>query len=496
MSPPHLKFSQLSIASIMQTSPSSHREQSRGDRNSQTQSTPTSIHNSVEPPSNTSPDQQEDEELEDEEDEEETDESESEDEGDGNTPSSSPKLFALDHCRQIEQTFAFQIAFAQVERYSVRFNAEKNSGRPTCSCGEEGTCQHIAWLLEQLEPGIDQGIDQSLSTQEQLHETGLDNICHTLDWELRESPLAAENEYQLVKKNDTNSSSSDSVVHPPSRVTRGMRGQRLAAIRDIMATLSHHEVQDTYRPDIFDDNGRGVSDYSVAPQDLEKTLARIIFHNDRIFRQFDSFVPDNVRAEEYFQKMVYKAQSYCDILGHYAIHGPDSTGKTHDVIWCGNALAEAVESIHKNIGARGQLSSDSREVAAKALIDILKIVISKNTEVYPQVMNWPRRRPHGELQIDRNLYMRLIGKESPHNPAQGTFVLKALQELPEAVRFVEDLEEILVLLTNEYAYKAPTAYTNKLREIIARLKGTNSPGESSSGKRPASSMDRRAKRMK
>lgn len=484
----------------MQTSPSSRREQSRGDRISQDQSTPTSSHNSVESRSNKSPDQEEDEEDEDDEDTEGSDEEE--DEGDGNAEApSSPKLFALDHCRQIEptQTFAFQIRFAQVQRYSVRFNPEKNSGRPTCSCEEEGTCQHIAWLLEQLEPGMEPANDQSLSPQERLHETGLENICHTLDWELRGSDYdgPTENEYQLVKKNDTNSTSSGSVVHPPSQRTREMRRLRLAAVRDIMATLSHHDVQDTYRPDVFNDNGREVSDYSVAPQDLEKTLARILFHNDRTFYQFDAFVRVDVRAEEYFRKMVYKAQSVCASLDEYVQNGPGNFREIHDVVWCGKELVGIVESIRQNIELRAPLSSHSKQVAAKALIDILQIVVHRNTELYDsQHMNWTRRRPHGERQIRRNLYQFLIGTASSENPARGTFVLNVLQELPEAVRFVEELDEILRKLET-VGFKEP-AYTEKLRGIISRLKSMNTPGESSSssGKRPASSMDRRAKRMK
>ncbi|CAG8960004.1 hypothetical protein HYFRA_00013192 [Hymenoscyphus fraxineus] len=492
MSPPHLRFSQLSITSKMQTSPSSRLEQSSGQGISHNNPTQTSNRNSARPSPSQSSVQEEEE---DSNVEEETDESEDEEDEDTQA-SGNHQLFALDHCRQHEQTFAFQIASADVKTYSIRINTQASAG-PVCSCEEEGTCQHIRWLLEQLEDGIEPDIDPSLSPQERLHRTGLDNICHTLRWELREfhDDGPAENEYQLVKMLDANSSSSASIVPPPSQGTRQRLELRLFDVRDIMATLSHHEVVETYRPDIFDNGGRGTLDYTVVPRDLEASLARMLVHNDRIFHQFKSFVPPNVRAEEYFLKMVYKAKFTCEQLDHYAAHGPGSTGQIHDVIWCGKQLVEIIDSIHKNIGKR-ELSAQSREVGAKALIDILQFVIQKNKDVYSEPMSWARRRPHGERNIDRNLYMRLIGTASPDNPAKGTFVLNALQALPEALRFVDELEGILVLLTVQPGYRPPPLYTNKLRDIIFRLKGRNSPGASSSGKRPASSMDRQAKRMK
>ena len=111
-----------------------------------------------------------------------------------------------------------------------------------------------------------------------------------------------------------------------------------------------------------------------------------------------------------------------------------------------------------------------------------------------QNSTWPRRRPHGELSIDRNLYERLIGTTSRTSPAGGNFVIKALQDLPEARHFVEELEELLVMLETIGWGPAPQAYRDKLGALISQLKGSGL--SMSSGKRPAGSLDREVKRMK
>jgi hypothetical protein len=157
---------------------------------------------------------------------------------------------------------------------------------------------------------------------------------------------------------------------------------------------------------------------------------------------------------------------------------------------------DIVESINKNVVERQPLTPSSRLEAAKALVSILWMVVKeRNHDVY-QNSKWPRRRAHGEPQIDRNLYQRLIGSKSGPNPAGGTFVLNALQYLPEARACVEDLEEILGILQTIGWGPAPQAYRDKLIALITQLKGGSAPNIPSSGKRSAGSLDRKAKRMK
>lgn len=143
----------------------------------------------------------------------------------------------------------------------------------------------------------------------------------------------------------------------------------------------------------------------------------------------------------------------------------------------------------------------SKEAAAKALVSILGMVIIERNYDVIYVPDLPRRRPHGEPSIDRNLYLRLIG--DPRKSSAGpNFIIKTLQDLPEALPFLDStngLEHILKKL-EEVAWKAPNskAYHDKLAAIVKQLKGSAnaSPTGTGSSKRPAGALERSSKRMK
>ncbi|KAF4636101.1 hypothetical protein G7Y89_g1992 [Cudoniella acicularis] len=422
--------------------------------------------------------------LEEEEDDDEDDEEEEEE--DEEDPE---RIFALDHCRQHNECYAFQIAYAEPERYSIRINPTNLGVRraPTCTCpsGHLGTCRHIHWLLEQLSrAGADVVGGTDIGPYERITAMGLGNVCYQLQWELRDADWDSEETIWELKK------------HRPaiqaSRQTRGMMRDRMAAVRDIMAALSHVVTED-YRKDIFESPTDFTTGEIYVPADLEATLSRLLILDDDVFRRMNSSVPSNERALGYFRKIIIKAENTCALLDNYLMVGP-AAGQ-HDLIWCAQTLSNIVDSIHRNITERQPLSPLSRAAAAKALVTILGMVVERNKEVYND-LSWQRRRPHGEPAIDRNLYLRLIGSLSNANPPiNPTFALEALQDLPEAKRYVEDLEEILAKLESIGWGPAPLAYRNKLTDIIVQLKGRPSPS-TSGGKRGASSVDRKVKRMK
>jgi hypothetical protein len=405
-------------------------------------------------------------------------------------------VIALDHCRQLDHTpqdeksdtdrsyYAFQIAYAEVERYGIRMSST-DSGSPVCSCDEEGTCHHVTWLLEQLG-----------RTKENIFHVGLQNVCEDLDWEFREGTGSDSEETKWQLKKDWQNSRL-------GRQTRGMIRERAKVVRDIMATFST-ELTDHYRPDIFESPNDITEGNILVEGDLEATIARLLIVDDALFKQFRSLVSRNLRATAYFRKTGLKAFEAFQLLDQYEQLGP--TSGQHDLAWCAQTLVNIVESISANVTMRQPLSPSSREEAARSLVVILKDVVKNhNYDIY-QTVKWPRRRPHGEQQIDRNLYERLIGSTSRSNPSGGTFVIKALQDLPEAQRFVDDLEETLGLLETIGWGPAPQAYRDRFAALIAQLKSVPAPtvsdptvpgpSRSSSGKRPASALERKVKRMK
>ena len=401
--------------------------------------------------------------------------------------SGSKHVFSLDHCRQHGARYAFQIADAEVKRCSIRITTT-DPRRPTCSCEEEGICRHILWLLGQLAGTSAEAVEVAeVGPYERISTLGLANICEKLHWELREGPESDSEETQWKLKKDFAASD-------PGRQTRGIIKERIAIVRDILATLSPVGTDD-YRKDIFESPDDITLGDIFVPRDLEATLAKLLIIDDDIFHQFKSLVPRNARASDYFRKMSLKAQNTCLLLDKYCEVGPAGAAGQYDLIWCAQTLVDIVDSISANVTERQPLNPSSREEAAKALISILRLVVKeRNHDVY-QNLKWPRRRVHGEPQIDRNLYQRLIGSTSKANPAGGNFVIKALQDLPEAQSFIEDLEEILGIL-GTIGWKAPPTYLDKLTSLITNLKGGTGPSASSS-KRPAGSLDRKVnKRMK
>jgi hypothetical protein len=399
------------------------------------------------------------------------------------------RVFAIDHCRHLGAEYAFQMAYAQVERYSIRISTA-SPAHPTCSCAEPNTCRHILYLLEQLQQLADDQADANevapLSAYEQISTRGLDEVCEDLHWEFREGPDLDVTRWQLKK---------DHSWRKVTRHTKSLIKERMRIVRDIMATMSPVSTDD-FRADIFDTSERLThSIYTMG--DLEATVSKLLILDDRIFEQFQYFAPRDVRASDYFNKMASKAREACKLLDNFCNVG-GTVGNQHDVIWCADALVNIVAAISVNVAQRQPLSPSSREAAARALVSILGMVVrDRNHDAYYNP-SLPRRRPHGEPQRDRNLYLRLIG-DPRSSSASGYFVIKALQDLPEALLFVDELEDILTRLKS-VGWAAPPSYLEKLKALILQLKSGSanpSPPSTASGKRPATTLDRKEnKRMK
>lgn len=449
-------------------------------------------------------------------DDDDDDSSYSEDEDEEEVPFGD-RIFALDHCRPHGMSedgrppssprFAFQIAEAQIKRYGVRISAA-DPRNITCSCDEATPCRHGLWLLSQLgSTGLRANTASEITLFGQLEQRGLQRVSKALNWEIRG-----------ISTNDGSDSDSDDPEEPEaqkwdlkrklgsphlSRHTRRLLKDRHEIVRDIVATLCAQPTED-YRPDIFESADDIALQPTVVPGDVGGTLARWLLRDDETYLKFKPLLSHDMRATAYFKNVAFKAFNACQLMDRFAHMGPAS-GDTlnHDVAWCAQTLISAVNLVGKSINKRQPLSHESRREASNTLVMILRDVVDRNKDVYLDD-RLPRRRPHGESQTNRNLYQRLIGSaDQPSNPAGPMFILKDLQDLPEAQPYVETLEETLTKLQSIGWGPAPLGYREKLKSIIAQLKGSSEPitpvaGPSSStpGKRRASLMDRKNKRMK
>ncbi|KAH8815198.1 hypothetical protein F5884DRAFT_168437 [Xylogone sp. PMI_703] len=425
---------------------------------------------------------------EEEEEEEEDDDDEEEGDDDDTETQQGREIFALDHCREVGGYYAFQIASAKIQTVGVRI-ASSGTSIPTCSCNRSSSCPHIPWLISQLKSTRD--IPENDSTPEPydlISTLGLKNVCEELHWELRQGTDSDSEETVWHLKKDYLRSGMD-------RHTRTMLKERMKEVRMIMAALSP-VIADEYRADIFNSSEDIGTDNMVVTHDLEATISRMLAVDDDLYYKFKSLISRNDVAVDYFRKMRGKAQNACHLLDQYIQSGP--VAGHHDVIWCGNTLVAIVNKISSHVTERAPLGRSSREEAAITLVGILhEVVINRNHDAYQRV-NWQRRPTLGEKQKDRNLYQLLIGSASRAGPADGSFVIKALQDLADAAdRCVEDLEHILETIQSN-GWGAPLAYVEKLSGLITQLKGARggSGPSSASSKRPAGREDRKVKRMK
>ncbi|PBP25828.1 SWIM zinc finger family protein [Diplocarpon rosae] len=394
-------------------------------------------------------------------------------------------ILALGHCRRHGAHYAFQIACAEVERYSIRVGTT-SSGRPTCSCDERGNCEHIMWFLSQISRNRIQAVaggQANTTPYEHITQIGLRNLCEELEWQFREGTAFPEEiQWELAKAFSRLEA---------ARQTRSLNRERMMVVRDILATFSVVETED-FRRDIFDSLNDVTLEPIFASKDLEATVARILMRDDNFFLRFRTIVSNNIRAIAYFNKMGAKARNTLDLLDRYCEVGPVAGHR--NIIWSAQTLVDIVSAISINVINRQPLNPAARSEAAKALVSILSVVARERNHDAYQNSTWPRRRPHGKQSIDRNLYERLIGSTSKFNPSGGTFVIQALLNLPEPRQFVEELGAILDLLSTVGRGHAPQEYRDNLSGLIAQLK--SGPGMSSlAGKRPADSIDRNAKRM-
>ncbi|TVY45673.1 hypothetical protein LSUB1_G000430 [Lachnellula subtilissima] len=410
-------------------------------------------------------------------------------------------LFALDHCRQHDSTYAFQIASAKVKNYSLRIER----GAPIrCSCQEED-CRHRHWLLDQLSRVSSGQLAGRAGPSEvdpytRISARGFENVCLELNWELRGPSVDVETEWQLQKR--------DNSPFERHQQTTRMLAKRVDIVRDIMATPAPLHTTDDHRRNPLQ-NPETINTHNIlVPGDIEATIFRLLVLDEHIFHQYQIRIPTNIEASDYFLQMKRKAQETWELLDEYSIDGP-VYGRHYDVIWCGQMLVNIVEAIHNRIRDRLPLPPASRENAAYALVSILQLVVDKNFEIYSKPANWIRRRPSHEPGKARNLYMWLIGEVSSANPAGGTFVLRALEDVSDTCRSVAQLEAISKTIA-EIAWSAPEPYRKRLSQIIARMRGGAEPGpgpgpppgpgpeSGSSSKRPAAPgpSKRNVKRMK
>jgi hypothetical protein len=387
-----------------------------------------------------------------------------------------PPKIALQRCRLINNTYAFQMT--ELVTRSIRIRAPEDGGAHLrCSCGEEdGPCEHLVWLLDQI-------MKQTLYDHED------------------DKPLTMTGKGCAVEMGDPFRTIADhhldilasglhcQLVDPDANPEDELDPQRVLESRELLSAV-HAVPPDDFRPDIFTNPTLGKK--VLKRHDLDQTIFRMLVDNHHFFNYFASHSPSTDPIHDPFRKILQRVEHVLRDLDSNSLSitsSPLSSSSSsppsehpfaegpRDVAWAAKHILGCVRRIRTAIYTRDRpLQPQEAISAARTLVRILSAVVSRNRDAHP-----------GPTRLDRNLYLRLVGERDLD------FVLAELNLLPEAAsQFLHSLETILDQMG---VYGAPATYVEKFRNLLGRLRAPNT-GSTLKRQVQGQGPERGAKRMK
>ncbi|KAL7924036.1 hypothetical protein ACQKWADRAFT_311818 [Trichoderma austrokoningii] len=386
-----------------------------------------------------------------------------------------PPAIALQQCRLIDDTYAFQMT--ELVTQSVRIRAASGDGSSsqlTCSCGHGGgelePCSHLIWLLDQLAKQT--LYDYDPKTPLTMTEDGFAQ-------ELGD-PFTAISEHRLDVLSDG--------LHCPVVGDDDMASCRVQESRELVAAV-YGVPPEEFRPDIFDSSsninplgGKKV----LRRNDLDFTVLRMLLDNHHFFNYFQSQSRPRDPISDLFRKLSRRVDRVLRVFDTYASDPTTTTTTTTsstepppDVTWAAKHILGCTKLIKSCIYTRDRpLQPSEATSAARALVHILAAVVSRNQDV----------DVGGATRTEHNLYLHLIGNRDTD------LVIAELSLLPEAAS--QHLHSLEAIFDDIGRLGAPVSYFEKFKSLLSRLR---TPTMGSGLKRQAGEEDstnRHFKRMK
>ncbi|KAK4067525.1 SWIM-type domain-containing protein [Trichoderma simmonsii] len=383
---------------------------------------------------------------------------------------SEPPAIALQQCRLIDDTYAFQMTELVTQSIRIRANGD-GSSQLTCSCGrgdDAEPCSHLLWLLDRL-------------TKQMLYDYDPKTpLTMTQDGFAEElgDPFTAISEHHLDVLSD---GLHCQVIDPEALSEDDLASYRVQESRELLSAV-YGKTPEDFRPDIF---ARPVLGKKVLKRnDLDCTVFRMLLDNHHFFNYFQSVSRPRDPINDPFRKL---AQRVDRVLRRFDAYASDpsparSSAETlPNVAWAAKHLLGCVKLIKSIIYTRDRpLQPSEASSAVRTLVHILSAVASRNHDVVSSGSPTPR--------IERNLYLRLIGDRDRD------FVLAELNLLPEAAS--QHLHTLEAVLEDVGMHGAPVTFVDKFKALLSRLRA---PKRSSSLKRQGDDggdSSRGSKRMK
>ncbi|KAJ3498224.1 hypothetical protein NLG97_g1301 [Lecanicillium saksenae] len=356
-----------------------------------------------------------------------------------------PPQMVVQHCRQVGDTFAFQMS--EVVTRSVRIRAPSNGeARMSCSCAqgarkdEKEPCQHILWLLDQL-------VKQTLYDTD--HEQPLTMTSAGFPEEMGD-PFRAISDHHL---NIVADGLHCRYVDPDGYDPRQVDQLRIQESRELLSSV-YQSSPYSFRPDIFDEPLLGPP--IVKAKDLDYTVFRMLVDDDNFFHYFLSEATRGSDVIQQFRLLSHRINAVLQDFDQHNLDNSDNGSNTprgsHTVAWAARHIQGVISLIRYAIwSGERPLKAAEKDAAAKALIHILSSVVRR----YDRNLFGGRRQ-------ERNLYLRFIGD------VDCGFILNELELIPEgALLYIHNLEMVL----NDICVNgAIDTYVNRFRKFIAQLK--------------------------
>ncbi|UKZ80865.1 hypothetical protein TrVFT333_008630 [Trichoderma virens FT-333] len=384
---------------------------------------------------------------------------------------SEPPAIALQQCRLIDDTYAFQMTELVTQSIRIRANGD-GSSQLTCSCGrgdEAVPCSHLLWLLDQL-------------TKQTLYDHDPKTpLTMTQDGFAKElgDPFTAISEHHLDVLSD---GLHCQVIDPEALSEDDLASYRVQESRELLAAVYGTNPED-FRPDIF---GRPMLGKKVLKRnDLDCTVFRMLLDNHHFFNYFQSVSRPRDPINDPFRKLAQRVNRVLRRFDAYASDPASARSSAEtlpDASWAAKHLLGCTKLIKSIIYTRDRpLQPSEAASAARTLVHILSAVVSRNHDVVPS-------GSLTESRTERNLYLRLIGDKDID------FVLAELNLLPEAAS--QHLHTLEAVFEDIGMHGAPMTFFDKFKALLGRLR---TPKRSSSLKRQIDdegAASRGSKRMK
>jgi hypothetical protein len=359
-----------------------------------------------------------------------------------------PPTIALQQCRLIDDTYAFQMTELVTQSIRIRASGDGSSSHLTCSCGHGGDdepCSHLLWLLDRLAKQMLYDYDYKTP----LTMTG-DGFAQELG-----DPFTAISEHHLDVLSD---GLHCQVVDPEAISEDDMTSYRVQESRELLSAV-YGTSPEEFRPDIFGSSlmhGKKV----LKRNDLDRTVFRMLLDNHHFFNYFQSISRPRDPINDQFRKLFQRVDRVLRSFDAYASDPASirpSTETTPDVSWAAKHLLGCIKLIKSFIYTRDRpLQPSEATSAARTLVHILSAVVSRSQDIVS---------PADGMRTDRNLYLHLIGDKDID------FVIAELNLLPEAAS--QHLHTLGDIFEDIGRLGAPVSYFDKFRSLLGRLRTPN-----------------------